>query len=113
MIRVFAIDLFGHEVAIGNASIPKTIWKQSSYTPQKVKNASDWISETSRLAIACVSLRHDHSNETARYRVAAGAGGNPIVASNFRNISRLAIACGSLRHGQGSGTAGYRQPANW
>ncbi len=53
MILVFVIDLFGHEVAIGNASIPKTIWKQSSYTPQKVRNASDWISDISRMAIAC------------------------------------------------------------
>jgi hypothetical protein len=71
MIRVFVIDLFGHEVAIGNVSIPKTIWRQSSYTPEKCRNASDWMSEIRRMAIARGFFRHDHGNETARYRVAA------------------------------------------
>ena len=75
MIRVFVIDLFGHEVAIGNVSIPKTIWRQSSYTPEKRRNASDWMSEIRRMAIARVFS--DTITVTKQHAIASRLIGEP------------------------------------
>ncbi len=66
---------------------------------------------SSRMAIACGSQSDLPGDETARYRVAAGAGGAHIVSSNFSNISRMAIACGSHSDLPGDETARYRVAA--